>query len=154
MFGSLTLTSPAILKNGGWKICPFKAIKCSCCNRDLNTSNLGLNIRTKKSLVTFLKPKEKLRRKSRRLIRSSSQKVLPRNGKFRLTLFKTNGKIGACKRRFSGDKNRGCSGLEKEKETQSFFIDQPWITNLIIEFQNLKILKGKILPLTKKWNMS
>lgn len=31
---------------------------------------------------------------------------------------------------FFGDRNRGCNGLEKEKETRSFFIDQPWITDL------------------------
>jgi len=62
--------------------------------------------------------------------------------------------IGACKRRVFGDRNQGCNGLEKEKETQSFFIDQPWIIDLIIKFQNLKILKGKSSSLTKKWNLS
>ena len=100
------------------------------------------------------KPKEKLSKNFRRLIRSSSQKVLPRNGKFRLTLFRMNGTIGACKRRFSRDRNRGCSGLEKEKGTRSFFIDQPWIIDHITKFQNLNILKGKSSSLTNKWNLS
>jgi len=117
MSDSLNLTSPAIVTNGGRKISPFKVLKCSCCNRDLNTSNLGLKIGTKMSLVIFLKPKEKLRKNSRRLIRSPSEKVLPKSRKFGLTLFRMNGTIGACKKRFFGDKNRGCNGLEKEKET-------------------------------------
>ena len=117
MPSSLTLTSPIILKNGGWKICLLKALRCSCCSRDLNTSNLGLKIGTKKSLVIFLKPKEKLNRNSRGLIRSSSQMVLPRKEKLKPILFKRNGKIDACKRIFSRDRNRGCSGLEKGKET-------------------------------------
>jgi len=100
-FENVWLSHPdftAILTNGGQKIYPFKALKCSCCSKGLNTSNLGLKIGTRKSLVIFLKPKEKLSRNSRRLIRSSSQQVLSRNGKYKLTLFRTNWTIGAYKR--------------------------------------------------------
>jgi len=101
-----------------------------------------------KSLEIFLKTKKKLQRKSRRLIKSTSNIILLRKGKFRLILFRMNGKMGTCKRIFYGDRNRGCSGLEKEKETQCFFIDQPWIRDPIIEFPSLKILKEKSLSLT------
>lgn len=50
--------------------------------------------------------------------------ALPRKGKLKLMLFRRNGIIGAGKRRFSGDRNREYNGLEKGKETQSFFISQ------------------------------
>lgn len=80
MPGSLTLTSPAILTNGGWKICTFKALKCSCYNKDLNISNPDLKVGTEMSLVIFFK---KFNKNSRGLIRSSSQMVLPRKGKLK-----------------------------------------------------------------------
>lgn len=36
---------------------PIQALKCLCCNKDINTSNPNSNIGTKKSFVVILKPK-------------------------------------------------------------------------------------------------
>ena len=103
---------------------PVQGTKMFMLQERLKHIKSRLNDWTKKSLVIFLKPKEKLNKNSKGLIRSSSQMVLPRKGKLKPILFRRNGKIGACKRRFSGDINREYSGLEKGKETKSFFINK------------------------------